>query len=376
MKNVCRVLHVLGGMNCGGIETWLMNVFRQIDRERFQFDFLVHTETPCFYDDEIRSLGGTIIPCLSPSHPWCYARNFGRIMMEYGPYDVVHSHVHHYSGFVLRQARKAGVPIRIAHSHNDTLLLNSKEGVLRRTYLRFMERLINYYATDGLACSQKAARSLFGAKWDNDPRWKISFCGINLQPFKAQVNPAEVRAELGIPEDAFVVGHVGRFAEQKNHTFLVDIAECLAKNDSQVRILLVGDGPLRPNIEAKVARLGLTEHVIFAGLRADVPRLMLGAMDTFFLPSVYEGLGLVLVEAQAAGLPCFFSDVVPIEADVVVSLIHRLSLEQPACVWADAILNYKRCHLIKRSEALRIVSQSPFDITYSMQRLCKIYCGL
>jgi len=312
------VLHVVGGMNRGGVETWLMHVLRHIDRERFQMDFLVHTTQECAYDEEIRALGAKIIPCLHPRRPWIYARNFKRILREDGAYDVVHSHVHHYSGHVLRLAHQAGVPVRIAHSHNDTSALQAKARLLRRSYLALMKRWIARHATVGLAASRRAVADLFGRDWESDPRWRILYYGVDFTPFHADVDPAAVRAELGIPMDAFVVGHVGRFAEQKNHALLVDIATEATKWEPRTPVLLVGDGPLRPDIERQVAQAGLAERVIFAGIRPDVPRIMLGAMDLFLFPSLFEGLPLALVEAQAAGLPCVFSDVVSEEADVVI----------------------------------------------------------
>jgi len=336
-KRQIRVLHVVGGMNRGGAETWLMHVLRHIDRDRFRFDFLVHTDKPCAYDDEIRDLGSKIIPCLVPSQPWRYAVNFTRILKEYGPYDAVHSHVHHYSGFVLWLAERAGIPIRISHSHNDTSQYDSKAGIIRKVYLRITERLVGQYATNGVACSDKAAAALFGPEWKKNGRQRILYCGVDLRPFSETVVSAQVRRELGIPIDAYVVGHVGRFSEVKNHVFLLDIVRCMVEHDPNVRCLLVGDGPLRQEIEEKVNQLGLKDKVIFTGLRSDVPRLMLGAMDVFLLPSLYEGLPLVLIEAQAAGLPITVSNSVTKEIDVVPGLLTWLSLSESASVWAEAI---------------------------------------
>lgn len=367
-----RVLHVVGGMNRGGAETWLMHVLRHIDRDRFRFDFLVHTDKPCAYDDEIRDLGSKIIPCLIPSQPWRYAINFARIMKEYGPYDVVHSHVHHYSGFVLWLAKRARVSIRISHSHSDTSQSDSKAGIIRKAYLRITERMVYQYATNGVACSDKAASALFGSEWKNNRRQRILYCGVDLSPFNDAVVSAEVRRELGIPIDAYVVGHVGRFSEQKNHVFLLDIVRCMVERDPKVRCLLVGDGPLRKEIEAKVDKLKLNEKVIFAGVRSDVPRLMMGAMDVFLFPSNYEGLGLVLVEAQAAGLPCVFSDVIPEEADVVPTLIKRVSLDQPSAQWAKMVIATQKAEPFQK-QALKLVEQSVFNVNRSVEQLTKTY---
>ncbi|MDD1425231.1 glycosyltransferase family 1 protein [Dolichospermum sp. ST_sed9] len=372
-----RILHVVGGMNRAGTETWLMHVLRNIDRDRVLMDFLVHTTEPCAYDDEIRSLGSKIIPCLEPSNPWLYAANFQRILRKNGPYDIVHSHVHFFSGYVLRLAKQARVPVRIAHIHTDSSLLEAKAKWKRRLYLAVMERWINSYTTAGLACSRKAATALLGSSWEKDPRWQLLYCGIDLKPFQNISDLIDVRTEFCIPEDAFVIGHVGRFEHPKNHQFLLEIIAEVVKSESNIRLLLIGDGSLRLAIEQKANQMGLTDYVIFAGVRPDLPRLMLGAMDMFLFPSLYEGLGLVLIEAQAAGLPCIFSDVIPEEVEVVKPLIQRLSLSQPASSWAEVILSARSKELtISRDEALNNIDQSDFDIQISMSKLSNFYIAL
>ncbi len=369
-----RILHVLGMMGRGGVETWLMNILRMIDRDRYQMDFLVHVPEPQDYDDEVRVLGSKVIFCPHMRQPLRYAREFARILKEHGPYDVVHSHVHRYSGYVLRLAQGAGVPIRIAHSHLNAAAFERQVSVPRRAYLNLMRCWIYRYATDGLATSRQAAADLFGPRWEEDPRFRLLFCGIDLDPFGAYVCRNGVRTEFGIPEDAFVVGHVGRFTEQKNHEFLLQIAVAVAEREPNTRLLLVGEGELRPAIEEQVARAGLTEQVIFAGSRPDVPRLLRGVMDVFCFPSRYEGLGLVLVEAQAAGLRCVLSDVVPCEADIVPPLVQRLSLTGPASVWAEALLAVRDISPpVLQPDALAIIEASPFNVRTSWQALEQVY---
>ena len=373
-QNLRRILHVVGGMNRGGIETWLMHLLRHIDRDHFQMDFLVHTEQPCPYDDEARDLGSKIIPCLDPSKPWLYARNFKQILGEYGPYDIVHSHVHHFSGYVLYLAKQAGVAVRIAHSHNDKSALESKSGLYRRLYLALTKWWIARYATVGLGCSRKASANLFGSDWESDPRWQVFYCSIDLKDFNHLVDSATVRAKFGIPRDAFVIGHVGRFEKQKNHTFLVEIAAEVAKQEPKMRLLLVGDGPLRSQIEQRVNQMGLADLVIFAGVQPNVPQLMLGGMDAFLLPSLHEGLPVVGIEAQAAGLPFILSDVITEEVDQVKPLIKRLSLSQCASEWAKAVLESPSLKsLYPQAESLTSMENSPFNIAYSVQDLTKIY---
>jgi glycosyltransferase involved in cell wall biosynthesis len=374
-----RILQIVGGMHRGGIETWLMHILRNIDRSLFQIDFMVHTLESCEYDDEIRSLGCRIFASPYPPHPnrhwWSYPAFFRQILQEYGPYDVVHSHSGYVNGNTLRIAKQAGVPVRIAHAHNDLSHLRAKQPWKRRLYWDLLKWWIDRYTTFGLACSRRAAADMFGSDWQSDRRWQILYCGLDLTTFQEKVDPAQVRAELGIPQDAFIIGHIGRFEPAKNHQFLVKIIAEIAKQEPKVRLLLIGYGSLRGEIEDRVAKLGLTDKVVFAGTRSDVPRLMLDAMDVFLFPSLYEGLGLVLIEAQAAGLPCILSDVVPEEADVVKPLMQRLSLSQSASEWAEAVLTQKKANLpIKQSEALSILQEnSPFNIEICAKNLTDIY---
>lgn len=371
-----RILHVLGIMERGGAETWLMHILRSIDRTRYHMDFLVHIPRPGAYDDEIRALGGKVIVVPHTSHPPMYAREFARVLREHGPYDVVHSHVHQYSGFVLRLAKQAGVPVRIAHSHLDDSESEARAGLSRRLYLRLMRHWIKRNATVGLAASEQAALDLFGPLWSDDPRFRILFCGVDLSPFGEAVCRDAVRAEFGIPADDFVVGHVGRFTDQKNHTFLLDVAAEILAREPETHFLLVGEGELRAAMQERVAAMGIADRVIFAGGRADVPRVMRGAMDAFVFPSKYEGLGLVLIEAQAAGLPCFFADVVPHEADTIPELVYRLQLAAPAWAWAEVILAARSiAPPMTQREALAIVEATPFNVHASWEGLERVYVG-
>jgi glycosyltransferase involved in cell wall biosynthesis len=361
-------------MNRGGVETWLMHLLRHIDRSAFEMDFVVHAAEPGIYDDEIRSLGSRVVHCPHPSHPLRYGKNLYRILRRYGPYDVVHSHVHHYSGYTLRLAALAGIPIRIAHSHNDTVEQEAKAGAGRRLYLTVMERWIRRYATVRLACSARAGRALVSRDAAGQAPWETLYYGIDMAPFEPTAGGRDVRAELKIDPQAFVVGHVGRFDPQKNHNFLIDIAAELSRHDPKMCLLLIGDGPLRAAVQRRVKDAGLADHVVFAGVRTDVPRLMKDAMDAFLFPSLYEGLGLVLVEAQAAGLPCVCSDVVPEEADVVPALITRLPLSEPALVWADTLLAARAApHCMSRALAYEQTMRSPFNIRSAVKRMESVY---
>ena len=354
-----------------------MQMLKQIDRTRFQMDFLVHTAERWAFDDAAQAMGARIISCLHPSRPWQYGRHFYAILSTHGPYHIVHSHVHHFSGYIARLAHHAGVPARIVHSHCGTSAVDGRAGMGRRLYIQAMRSWIHRYATCEIAASHEAALALFGSGRDEHPRWRVMHCGIDLAPFQVRVDPVAMRGELGIPQEARVIGHVGTLSPPKNHLFLLRVASEIIHRRPNVFLLLVGEGPLRPAIEEEMARLGIANHVILCGARGDVPRLMNGAMDVFFFPSLWEGLPLALIEAQAAGLPCVISDVVTREADVVHQLLVRLSLGQSSTVWSDALVHQLTTPpCVGRKDALAMVTQSAFDCDTSSRELERLYLSV
>jgi glycosyltransferase involved in cell wall biosynthesis len=240
-----------------------------------------------------------------------------------------------------------------------------------------MKKMIGRYASHGICVSRKAAEALFGDAWESDGRWRLLFCGIDLSPFGENVGGERVRRELGIPEKAYVIGHVGNFREQKNHVYLMDIAASLVESGADCYwFLLIGDGPLRPRIKRRAEELGLADKVIFAGARSDVPKLMLGAMDLFLFPSLYEGLGVALLEAQAAGLPCVISDVIAEEIDVIKENMHRLSLGEPPAVWADAIQAIRKSRKVcSQKECVEMMKNSRFNIATCVSQIEELYSG-
>lgn len=369
-----RVLHVLGALNRGGAETWILNVLRHIDRDRFRLDFAVHTSQPAAYDDEARALGARIFPCLRPHRPLRYLRNLRRILESEGPYDVVHSHVHHYSGIVLWQARRCGVRTRLAHSHSDTSGPDRAAGMARRGYLKLTERLVRRHATGGLAASDQAASALFGRAWRQDPRWRLLFCGIDLAPFERPWDRAPIAREFGIAPDAVIFGHVGRFEPQKNHLFLVDLFARIAESLPSAHLCLVGDGSLRGAVEERVRQLGLERRVAFAGVREDVPKLLLGLFDAFLLPSLFEGLPVALLEAQAAGVPCVVSDAISPQAAALPGLVSRLPLGASADAWA-AVAIARATGTPRDRSSLEILRHGEFDILVSVRSLEAIYAN-
>jgi glycosyltransferase involved in cell wall biosynthesis len=365
-----RILHVLGSMNPGGVETWLLHVLEHIERDRFQFDFCVCGTQVGLYDPEVERLGGRILRCPKGANLWSFRRRFRGVLRE-GNYDVVHSHVHFFSGALLGWAKAEGVPIRIAHSHNTHD--GRSDSRARRSYRMLMKSLIHRYATHGLAASKPAATELFGESWQANERLQILHYGLDLNPFLKSYDRVEVRAELGIPSGVQVVGHVGRFDEPKNHRFLLEIADSVLKSRRDVHFLLIGDGPLRPEIEARARRLGLWRKIHFAGVRTDVPRLMLAAMDLFLFPSLYEGLGICLLEAQAAGLRCLVSDTVPKEVLRIPGSVEFLSLSAGKDFWSRKAMEGLDAGRIESVPGLHAEVRDRFSMQQSLRHLMGLY---
>jgi glycosyltransferase involved in cell wall biosynthesis len=364
-------------MDRGGVETWLMQMLRHIDRGRFQMDFLVHTARPGAYDDEIEVLGSRVIPCLGARRPWTYAANFSRQLAAYGPYDIVHSHVDAFSGYVLMLAQRAGVAHRISHSHSNTMLKRKAARTARRVYLKVTDEAIRRYATLGLAASSQAADALFGPDWTDHPRRGLLYYGCDLDAFRGTVDPTEVRAELGIEPGEIVVGHVGRFSEPKNHGFFIDVAAEVTRLEPSARFLLLGDGPLRPFIEQRIRASGLSSRFVLTGVRSDVARLMLGAMDVLLFPSLWEGLPMTVIESQAACLPFVGSLAVPPEGVVVPWLARRMDLDEPVFHWAQAVLDAARLRAqVDPLRALGLMRESPFHVERSVSSLVQVYESL
>jgi len=354
----------------GGAEAWLLKATRQIDHGRIKSDFCCLWPPSASLCEEVTALGGRVILCPLRSNLATFPRRF-RQLLRAERYDVVHSHVGLPSGVVLREAMLEGVPIRIAHSHNSNDL--HPRSVLRGAWRAAMRTAVRKYATAGLACSEAAARFLFGPQWRLDPRFRVLHCGINLEPFETAPSREEMRREFGIPVDAPVIGHVGLFERRKNQAFLLRVGRELLKVRPEVRLLLVGDGPLRPRIESMARRFGMEKNVVFAGQRSDVPRLMLSAMDVFALPSLEEGLAIVLTEAQAAGLHSLASSAVPAEAGVVPGGVEQLPLSEGPKPWAATLLRMLESGRLDKNVALGAIEQTDFNIGRSCSELARIY---
>lgn len=328
MAEPIRVLHVLQRMEAGGTQAFLMNLYRNIDRTKVQFDFMVEYTAPQFYDKEIETLGGRIYrSSFREDHDLPRFRRFLRdFFVEHREYRTVHCHAYTVGYFVLKAAEDAGVPVRIAHSHN-----NSMSGATVPLKL-VMRRLFPVHATNLMAASTEAGKFLFG----NRP-FTVVKNAIDVDCFR--FDPAvrgEMRSELGL-DDAFVVGNVGRLHQQKNQSFLLDVFAELSAAMPEARLLMVGNGPLRDQLVNRATRLGIDGKVTLLSDRSDMDRLY-QAMDVFVLPSLYEGLGIVAIEAQSAGLPTICSTGVAEDANVS-PLFLRVPLDDGPAAWARTIVD-------------------------------------
>ena len=357
-----RVLQVVTKMDRCGLETLLMNYYRNIDREIIQFDFLTHREEHGQYDDEIEQLGGNIyhVPHLNPLNPGYYKAldDFFRTH----PYNIVHSHLDCTSTFPLRAAKKAGVPYRIAHIHST-----SQDKDFKYPIKMLSKQMMPYYATDFFACGEVAGKWAFPGK-----KFIVMKNAIDTAKYMPNASiRSKVRKEFNL-ENEFLVGHVGRFAPPKNHTFLLKIFSEFKRIEPSAKLMLVGGGDREPDIIQEAERLGIISDVIFTGVRADVNELM-QAMDVFVLPSLYEGLPVTMVEAQAAGLPCVISDKVPTECAIVDRLVKSVALSDDLSIWVDALQKAKN---IERKDHTQEISEKGYDIKQAADWLKNYYISL
>lgn len=359
-----RVLQVVTIMNRGGLETMLMNYYRKIDRSKIQFDFMTNRSERGDYDDEIEALGGRIYR-MSPIKPGNYRKYFKELdefFNEHKEYKVVHSHINENSGFVLRSAKNAGISCRIAHSHLSDLKFDYKYPF--RIYAR---KNLKGNVTDYFACSMRAGEWLFEKKIINSGKITILNNAVDSHKFKInEIIRNKVRKDLGV-ENKKVIGHIGRFNPQKNHKFLIDVFNEVYKKDKNTILLLIGDGYLKEKIQDKVKDLGLENGVMFLGVRKDISELM-QAMDLFLFPSQFEGLAVVMVEAQAAGLKVITSTGVTKESDITNN-VEFLDLKKEPSYWADIILNSD----FKKKDMTNRIIEKGYDSTNNIKWLSDFY---
>lgn len=357
-----RILQVVTDMRPGGLETMLMNYYRYIDKSIIQFDFLVHRTKRGTFDDEIESMGGKIyrLPKLNPFSKH-YKRALGNFFDEHPEYQIIHVHQDCLSSVILKVAKKHGIEVRIAHSHSS-----SQNKDLKYPIKLFYKRLIPIYATDLFACSDEAGKWMF-----NGAPFTVLNNAIDAKKYIYDEDKRnQMRTKLGIEPSEVVLGHVGRFSPPKNHDYLIDIFYEFQKTH-HAKLLLVGDGKLRERIVEKVKKLGIEDKVIFTGIRSDVEDLM-QAMDVFVFPSLYEGLGIVDIEAQANGLPCLISDKVPIECKKT-KFVYQLELGKGAVNWANAIESLTK---VNRENTYDDICLAGFDINQNVKLLESFYLNV
>lgn len=356
-----HVLQVYPQMNNAGTERVIFNLYENIDVTKVQFDFLV--EVPGELDSKIADMGG-IIYYIKEKKKFDYYNKLILFFKEHPEYQVVHTHTHARMWLVLKAAKKCGVKCRIAHSHNARNDLPKVAAIIKG----FTSIPIEIYANHFFACSSSAARWLFPHR----KNCSIVYNGIKLHDYLFNKDiRIKKRKELCIDENEYVMIHVGRFAKQKNHEFVVKILTEYNKNNQDWKMLLVGVGPLQDIIKQQAKDNGILDHLLFLDSRTDVNEL-LSAADLFVFPSLHEGLGIVVIEAQASSLNCIVSDAVPAEADLGIGLINTLRLNEDIKNWADKIENLKNQTISRDGYGDRIMN-SKYNIEKIGKRIERFY---
>lgn len=376
MRQDNRVLHVLGCMDIGGAETLVMNVYRALDRKQLQFDFLTHSFKEGAYESEIRSLGGRVFHIQAPVTAGLirYCRAFNEVLRGAGPFAAVHSHVQKFSGYVAFLAARAGVPVRVVHSHT-ALDVRNDHGV-RRIYSRLMRVLALRYGTSLLGCSEEACQLLYGVGARQDSRVGIIHNAIDSALFASGcARREEVRRELHLSPSDTVFCHVGNFAVPKNHAFLLGVFREIAQRVPNSQLLLAGEGALMTDVVSLVSRFGLKDRVNFLGLRRDIPAL-LAAADAFIFPSLWEGIPTALIEAQMAGLPCLASSRINRDVDLGIGLVSFLDLEAGAKGWAEAASRLcSQTGKVSTVKRVKAAKKAGYEIAEVVKQLVEIYCA-
>ncbi len=363
MNEPIRILHVVGNMGAGGLETLIMNWYRTIDREKIQFDFLVHKTGKAFYEDEIIALGGRVYHCsfLNDYNYISYRKFLREFFTMHREYKIVHGHHSALGPFYLKAAEKAGIPIRISHSHIADFS-KSVRGVTK--YL--ITRSFGKYANIHFACSNAAGKYMYGNKYN----FEVINNGIDTKKFRYREEyRLEKRRELHV-ENKKVLLHVGRFHDQKNHSFLIEIFNTVHKLDNNFVLLMAGVGPLQEIIRSKVKELELENSCFFLDNRNDIYAL-LSAADVFVFPSLYEGLPLTLIEAQASGIQIICSNTITPETKLCERYIS-LSLMQNVNEWADSIID-SFSKKFDRSKAYITIRQHGFDNEDVVRKMSEFY---
>ncbi len=366
MNKPIRILQVIGIMNQGGAENMIMNLYRQIDRTNIQFDFVENENDGAMFDEEIRRLGGQIYHCPRfVGKNYLKYRNWWKDFFEkHNEYSVVHGHIGSTAAIYLKEAKKHGITT-IAHSHS--IYAKGQNNTLY-SILSYPTRYIADYL---FMCSKQAGTDRYGKQSVSDiNRAFLIPNAIDTEKYRFNgITRNNKRKELGINDYEYVIGHVGRFTEAKNHSFLLDVFQNVTEKLSSARLLLVGDGELHQSIEEKATFLGIKDSIIFAGNRSDVNEL-LSAMDVLVFPSKFEGLPVTLVEAQCSGLPCVISDIVPKDSILIEELIQICSLNDDPSIWSEKALH---CYYNRRLACADRIKKAGFDVEKSAKWLEEFY---
>lgn len=359
-----RVLNLFTIMNRGGAETMVMNYYRKINRAKVQFDFLVHREEEGAYEQEIKDLGGRIyrMPPMYPQNFSLYKKKIREFFEEHKEYKIIHSHMSELGYFALREATRQEIPVRICHAHNAPHGFEWK--MIVRNY--FKKRMMPYL-THMFMCGKESGDWLFGK--ENEDKFIQLNNAIDAERFRYDSKKEEaIRKELNL-ENKFVVGHVGRFFKQKNHQFLIEIFKEIQTKKENAILLLVGTGELKEEIQNQVKELGLEEQVRFLGVRSDVDQIM-KCFDVFLFPSLFEGLPVTMVEAQAAGNLCIISDTIPRECCITEN-VRIYSLEKDAKAWSDFVISESTDY--KKKDMYEEIVKAGFDIKQNAKWLEEFY---
>lgn len=359
-----RVLNLFTNMNRGGAETMVMNYYRNLDRSKIQFDFLVHREQRGIFEDEIESLGGRIyrMPPVHPKYFSIYKNKIREFLRQHTEYKIIHGHMSELGVLVYEAAKEFGIPVRIVHAHNAKMDWDIK-ALFRIYFKNRMKKSISHMFT----CGEEAGKWLFGRKNARD--FVLMKNAIDYEKFEYNKTISEkYRKELGI-HNKFVIGHIGRFNKQKNHNFLIDIFSEIVKMHNESVLILVGDGDLRLEIDKKAEKLGIKDKVKFLGVRTDTEQLI-NSFDIFLFPSLFEGVPVTLIEAQANGLPCIVSSGVPVECDIT-KLVKFIPLDMGKENWAKIVLAYK--NNVKRINTKQALINSGYEIKQSANWLSDYY---
>lgn len=359
-----RVLQVLGSLSHGGAETMVMNYFRKINTSEIQFDFLVHKRVVKGYEEEILARGGRIfyIDTLRQSGLFRYIYNIVGILKNKGPFVAVHAHTDYQSGIVAIAAKIAGIQKRICHSHST-----NPPTRLTKVLMPIFSLLANKFGNHNIACGVEAGNFLFKSK-----SFKVlnNAVDINRYSNKNFEQSNRIRKELNIPNDGYVLGHIGRFVPLKNHRFLIELINYLHLKGRKVYLILVGDGPLKSDIEKQVELMGLGSYIKFLGVRDDIPEIF-STMDVFLLPSFSEGIPMVVIEGQAAGKPSIVSNSVSNEVDLGLGLVSFASISEGFQVWGD-LLN-SSCAINDTVQIEQVFKEKGYDIDHNIKKMEEIY---